>query len=58
MHLDNLSDSDEKLVIAVQDSLITLIQYKMNFLDKFLDEIIPIVSLTPLLTAIVALKHD
>jgi hypothetical protein len=50
LHIDHLSDAytatpdQQELIIAVEDSLITLIQFRSRLLDKFLDDLIPSVS--------------
>ena len=45
VHMDNLNDSNQKIVEAVQDSLLGLVQYQNTLVDKYLDQIIPIVRL-------------
>jgi phenylpyruvate tautomerase PptA (4-oxalocrotonate tautomerase family) len=44
VHMDNLNDSNQSIVVAVEDSLLNLIQYQNSLVDKYLDQIIPIVS--------------
>lgn len=54
IHVDYLNDKDEKVVQAVEESLITLIEFKKNLIDKYLDQIIPIVFLLLLIIIVVA----
>ncbi|CDW80330.1 clip-associated protein [Stylonychia lemnae] len=41
IHLDYLQDKDERVMVAVQESLLTLVQYKHTLVDKYLDSMIP-----------------
>eukprot|EP00347_Sterkiella_histriomuscorum_P017130 403350553 len=41
VHVDFLQDKNENVIVAVQDSLLILIQYKPSLVDKYLDQIIP-----------------
>ena len=43
LHVDYLSDKDERVVSAVQESLMILISYKPNLVDKYVDSLIPTV---------------
>lgn len=40
--MDFLTDKDDRVVIAVQESLQTLIQYKPNLIDKSVDDLVPV----------------
>lgn len=45
VHMDNLNDSNDQIVEAVEESLLALIQYQNSLVDKYIDQVIPIVSL-------------
>lgn len=42
--MDHLQDKNENILMAVQESLLVLIQYKPTLVDKYLDHIVPTVS--------------
>lgn len=44
VHMDHLQDKNENILMAVQESLLVLIQYKPTLVDKYLDHIVPTVS--------------
>jgi hypothetical protein len=43
LHIEKLQDPSENVIRAVQDSLVILILYSKNLLEKYLDQIVPTV---------------